>query len=278
VVLETKGRSAMRNTNVELNDRNHLVWSVASALEIIEILGNRGRPMAVSLIARIAKRPKSSVHRMLSTFTQLGFVEQMQDTGHYRLTIKLWSLASGALHGRDFVEAARPHLDKLMLSTAETVHLAVLEGFEVIYMHKAENPRSIRVQTRVGSRAPAFCTATGRAIVAFHPQAQNLILRRPRPARTEYTTTDADELREIFNEIAMHGVSITRRENHPEIGGIAAPIRDYTGNVIASAGVALPAFRMDEQWIERCVPLVRSVAAKISNELGFRDKTVRTEH
>src|SRR5690606_8126381 len=113
-----------------------------------------------------------------------------------------------------------------------------------------------------------WSTATGRAIIAFLPHVADAVLKGRLVPNTPHTVTDPTKIRTLLAEVARKGVAISKRENHPEMGGIAAPIRQHTGEVIASCGVAIPSFRMDRRLIERCTPLVIRAANAISEELG----------
>lgn len=243
--------------------------SVTSTFNLLEIMGRRDRAMAVSELARVMGRAKSSVHRMLTTLILCGYVEQETEHGRYRLTTKLWRVGSSAFHNRDLVDIARHELEQLMVSSDETVHLAILDSDCVVYIHKVESPRSIRVQTRIGAEAPSVSTATGRALLAHRPAVLEAVLSKPVRQRTEDTITDPDRILEEIQNVISAGYSVTKRENHPEMGGIAAPIFDFSGDVIASTGVAIPIFRMNDELVERCVPLVRKAAMRISQNLGF---------
>lgn len=252
-------------------DRNHFVASVAGCLELLEVFGSTRGPMSLTSLAAATNRPKSTVHRALSTLISSGFVEQDAQTSHYRLTLKLWRIGMSVLSDLDIVKVARPHLEKLMVATDETVHLSMLDpSGDVIYVAKVESPRSIRVQTQLGKLNRSWSTATGRAIIAFRPEVADKVLASPLKPNTPMTVTDPDRIRTFLAEVAKKGVAIAKGENHPEMGGIAAPIRQHSGDVIASCGVAIPVFRMDRRLVERCVPLVLEAASAISTELGYR--------
>ena len=225
--------------------------------------------MSLSAIVKASGRPKGTVHRMLSTLVNTGFVTQDPTTSQYSLTLKLWRLGAGAVGNVDVVKVARPWLEKLVAATDETVHLTVLDpSGAIIYVSKVESPRSIRVQTQIGQLSPAWCTATGRALLAFNPDTAERVLSRPLEPRTPKTVTDPKKIRAALKEVEAKGYSVTRSENHPEMGGIAAPVRDHTGAVVAACGVAIPVFRMTRELVERCIPHVLGAAAAISAELG----------
>lgn len=257
-------------------DRNHLIASVAGTLELLEVFSQKPGPLPLGAFVEATKRPKSSVHRMLATLMNLGFVEQVQETGKYRLTLKLWRLGMPALADLDILKVSRPHLEALMAAADETVHLAVLDpSGSVVYVAKVESPRSIRVQTQVGKLNPAWCTATGRSLLAFHPAQVDKILSQPLKPLTPKTVTDPQRIRALLAEVAARGYAVTKGENHPEMGGIAAPIRDHTGQVTAACGVAIPVFRMDEKLVQRCIPLVMKTACAISSALGYQSQQQR---
>lgn len=249
--------------------RPGMTGSILKTFEVLEVFGRKWKPLTLSELCKETGRPKSSLHRILATLVEAGVVEQTGE-GHYRLTLKLWRIGVLALTEIDVMQVARPHLERLSRAADETVHLAVLEeGGGVVYLAKVESPRSIRVQTQVGKVSPSWCTATGRAILAFTPDIRDEVLAQPKEKRAPATVTDPQELRAILDDVAQTGYAITQGENHPEMGGIAAPIRNHSGKVVASCGIAIPIFRMDQKLIERTTPLVLDTAAKISEELGY---------
>ncbi len=252
-------------------NRNRLIASAASTLAVLEVLGGARDGLPLRAVVERTGRPKATVHRMLSTLVNTGFVAQDSVSGGYRLTLKLWRSGTGAVRDLDLVKTARLWLERLVSDTGETPHLALLDpSGGVVYISKVESPQSIRVQTQIGQISPSWCTATGRALLAFDPAAADKVLAAPLEARTSKTVTDPRRIRLFLRDIAAKGYSVTKSENHPEIGGIAAPIRDHAGNVIASSGVAIPAFRMDRELVDRCVPHVLKAAAGISADLGYQ--------
>lgn len=252
-------------------NRNQLIASAAGTLQILEIIGASRGAMSLSSIVQASGRPKGTVHRMLATLVNTGFVEQDADTGLYGLTLKLWRLGAGEVGNIDVVKVARPWLEDLVAKTDETVHLAVLEpSGGIIYVSKVESPRSIRVQTQIGQVGPSWCTATGRSLLAFHPAAAERVLSRKLEARTPKTVTDPKRIRAALREVAQRGYAVTCGENHPEMGGIAAPVRDHNGTVVAACGLGIPVFRMSRELVERCIPQVVGCAARISAEMGHQ--------
>jgi len=270
--MSSGSRTRKRGTaEVRAANRNHLIASAAATLDVLEFIGQSGRAMTLTAVAEATGKPKGTVHRMLATLVNTGYLQQDPDNSQYSLTLKLWRLGAAAVGRLDVVKVARPWLERLVAETDETVHMSVLDvSGGIVYISKVESPRSIRVQTQIGQLSPAWCTATGRSILAFNPAAAERVLAVPLQARTPKTVTDPRRIRAVLKEIAIAGYAVTRAENHPEMGGIAAPIRDHAGMVIAAVGVGVPDFRMSRELVERCVPHVVEAAARISSELGFR--------
>ena len=252
-------------------DRNRFIASAAGTYELLEIFGANPGALSLTTLATKARRPKSSVHRGLSTLINVGFVEQDPETSLYRLTLKLWRIGMAAVGDLDLVKVARPHLEALMSAADETVHLSMFDpSGDVIYVAKVESARSIRVQTQLGKLNPSRLTATGRAMLAFREDVAEKVLARPLKPSTPLSIVDPDRIRVLLADVVRKGVAITKGENHVEMGGVAAPIRDHNGEAVASCGVAIPVFRMDRKLVDRCVPLVIEAAAAISVKLGYQ--------
>ena len=270
--------SAMRNTTKKIVrepktalDRNHMIGSVASTMEVLEIFSRSDEKMIpLQAFVEATGRPKSSVHRMLATLVNLGYLEQPPGASSYRLTLKLWRLGLAGLRGFDLPTVARSDLQTLMQETNETVHLSVPEpNGEIVYISKFESPRSIKVQTQLGLRVPAWCTATGRAILAYRPDLQEAVFSRPFTPLTDATETDPDKVRAILKKVVRNGYSVARGERHPEMGGLAAPIRDHAGDIVAACGIAAPLFRMSAQFVLQHVDSVLRAADSISAAMGY---------
>jgi DNA-binding IclR family transcriptional regulator len=253
------------------NRRSGGMGSVLKTFDVLEVFGREREPLTFAKLLSEVRQPKSSLHRILSTLIQAGVLDQ-DDRGRYRLTLKLWHIGVSAVDNIDFLQLVHPHLVTLSRGADETVHLAVFEpGGGIVYLAKVESPRSIRVQTQIGKVSPSWCTATGRALLAFDPEMREKVLAQPKQKFTPLTVTDTDELNRILDKVVEQGYAVTKGENHPEMSGIAAPIRDHTGRVVASCGVAIPAFRMDDKLVAHCTRLVLESVSKMSAELGYRD-------
>ncbi|MEO8203994.1 MAG: IclR family transcriptional regulator [Betaproteobacteria bacterium] len=274
--MSTAARAVKRKAGEPRSaNRNHLIASAAATLDVLEVISAAGGPTTLTAVVEATGKPKGTVHRMLATLVNTGYLAQDRDTSQYSLTLKLWRLGAAVVGRLDAVKVARPWLERLVAATDETVHMSMLDlSGGIVYVSKVESPRSIRVQTQIGQVSPAWCTATGRSILAFNPSIADRVLSGPIAPRTPQTVTDPKRIRAALRGVATAGYAVTRAENHPEVGGIAAPVRDHAGMVIASIGIGVPTFRMTRELETYCVPHVVRAAAGISFELGYQPDDV----
>jgi len=158
--------STMQSTN------KYTVQVIDRALAILEVLADDGPALTLAELAGRIRLPKSTVLRLLNVLQQHRLVARDSRSGNYRLGLKLMELGTSAASQLDFVERARPHLNRLMATTGETVFLSVLDGTDALVVDRVESARTIRVPLSAGGRAPAYCTANGKALLAFLPEAE----------------------------------------------------------------------------------------------------------
>ncbi len=249
--------------------------SVRNAARVLREFG-RGEPqLGVSDLARRLGIAKSTAHRIAHTLAAEGLLERAEDTGRYRLSVAMQVLGASAqtaslLHG-----AATPVLDQLRNLTKETVQLAVLDGREVVYVERRESPHTVRLFGRIGHRAPAHCTGTGKLLLAFLPpdELERRLDGMRLVRRTPYTITSADALRAELDQIRVRGWAENVNESEMGVASISAPIRDRSGLVIAAVSVAGPVPRVNGENLRRFAGPISHAAAQISHRLagGFGD-------
>lgn len=255
------------------HNKNECIQSVIGALSVLELMGELGRALSLGEIANTLSRPKGSVHRVLSTLMLAGYVRQNPETTRYEITLKAWRIGASAIRGLDVVDVSKPVMGRLSMDSGETAHLALLDFTgDVVYVSRVESPQSLSVQTRVGQLSPSWCTATGRCLLAFNQDVAERVLSQPLRPKTSNTLTDSNSIRRELNEARRRGYCVTRAENHPELGGIAAPVFDHTGKVVAACGVGVPAFRLNDQLEKKIIPLVVKAASEISLALGYSEQ------
>jgi DNA-binding IclR family transcriptional regulator len=171
----------------------------------------------------------------------------------------------------DVSNQARPYLYELREKTNETVHLAILDGTEIMYVYNLESTQAIRMRSDLGVRKPAYCTAEGQAILAFQPpEVVDRVIQQGLVARTPQTITDPAKLLKALSVVRQRGCAIEDEESEIGMRSISAPIRNDAGEVVASVGVAGPVTRMSKKAIATFVPHVIETADLVSRRLGYR--------
>ena len=180
------------------------VQSIARIFTIIEVLAAHPGGISLQQLAAESGLAKSTAHRLLASLIQLGYAVQDSFTTHYRLTLKMFELSSGIVNDMDVMGVARPHLDRLANRTGEAVHLVIRDGAEIVYIYKAE-ASSMRMSSRVGMRAPMYCTGVGKAILASltYDEIEQIWKQGSHSKLTEHTITSLPRLLEQLAAIGL---------------------------------------------------------------------------
>jgi DNA-binding IclR family transcriptional regulator len=222
--------------------------SVARAMAILEIIG-RHKALTGTKINELLGFHRSTTYRLLGTLRQLKYVRKDEYSGLFVLTPKVLKLASAVTERQDITSAARPFLEQLHEKTQETVHLAILDERELVYLDKLESTRNLRVvmSSQKGLHAPLYCTGIGKVLLAWldHEDFEDYLGNTPFTRFTEYTLTDAEAIRREAEEIRMQGYASDREEHELGVFCVAAPIRGARGRVAAALSVSLPSVRLD---------------------------------
>lgn len=249
-----------------------ILRSVDNALRLLEAFTIDRPELGVTELSRMLGFGKSTVHRLLATLLVRGYVVKNPRTEKYFLGLRAFEVGSCAANQRTAREVAAPFLQHLMTASKETVHLGVFDGWEVVYIDKIESQQTLQINSRVGLRAPIHCTALGKALLAFRPEEELVrFLRRRLRRYTARTLTDPTALRKELAAIKAKGYALDNEEFELGLKCIAAPLRDYTGEVVASVGIAGAAVRLLEERMDALINLVRLTAQRISAALGFKD-------
>lgn len=246
------------------------VQSVERAMAVLSALGRAGRPLSIRELAQEAALPRPTLYRLLTTLQASGAVTPAGD-GFIIGPRILW-LASRRLLQTDLRAVSRPYLLELRDRTRETVHLAVLEQGQVVYVDKVEAPGPLRMASTVGAIAPAHCTALGKAMLAALAQDQvdEIVARHGLRRRTARTITDPAVLHEELAAVRARGYAIDDVENEEGIRCAAAAVWGHLGGLAGGVSVSGAATTMTLARIRREVgPLVRETARRISRAMGW---------
>lgn len=239
--------------------------TLVKGLQVLEALARSEKPLGVSELATMLEMGKSNVHRLLQTLVDLRYAIKDEATSEYAASLKVWHLGNQRPMRLAIQQVAQTKMMALLDSTRETVHLSVLEGREVLYVHKLESPEPVRAYSEVGGRAPAHCVATGKAILAWQPERALAELATSGLVRhTPNTIVDAQAFLAEMERVRSQGYAVNRGEWRESVWGIAAPIRDAGGTVIAALGISGPASRIKPARIKSFATQVREAADAVS--------------
>jgi len=243
--------------------------SVAAAIKLLKAFTEDETEFGISGLAKRLGLAKSTIHRLTTTLVADGLLEQDPQSGKYRLGIALFRLGALVRRRMDVSNEARPFLFDLRKKTNETVHLAILDGTEIMYVYYLESTQAIRMRSDLGGRKPAYCTAEGQAILAFGPSdVVDRVTRGGLRARTPQTITDAGKLAKALALVRQRGYAMDDEESEIGMRCIAAPIRNDGGEVVAAVGVAGPVSRLTKKTLASFAPHVIGTAAAISARIG----------
>jgi IclR family pca regulon transcriptional regulator len=249
---------------------NLFVGSVGKCFDILEILNEARVPLTLTEIVKISGMNKSTVQRFTHTLKMLGYIAQHPLTRSYILSSKMLRFGETILSTDPVREIAQPHLGKLNQACKETVNLVKLEGRDIIYVSRFSGLHPVSVNLHIGSRLPAFCTAGGRAILAFMPEEEALEILHSdkRTAMTAHTTTDIAALLLILRKVRTTGYALNDQEAFIGDISIAAPIFNSARVPVGAINIAVPYPRWTVTQSERkLAPLSLEYSRRISNEL-----------
>lgn len=245
--------------------------SVTSALQLLKIFSVDDTELGISALAKELGVAKSTAHRLAVTLAAEGFLEQNSDNGRYRLGLALFELGTLVRRRMDVSTLGLPLLGALRDTTQESIHLAVLAQQDIVYLYNLESSQAVGTKSYLGMRRPAFCTSEGRVLLAFGPPEQAaMVLKEGGVARTANTVTDSKLLARVLDEVRQSGYAIDDEESEVGMRGLAAPVRDATGRVIAAVGLSAPMQRLTKKDLRKLVPQVVATADGISARMGFR--------
>ncbi|TAL86642.1 MAG: IclR family transcriptional regulator [Candidimonas sp.] len=229
-----------------------------------------GQARTLEQIAELVQLTRSNTHRTLQTLSHAGYIERDSDSGGYRCTLKMFELGAVQLAHMDVRKFAPPFMRTLADATAETVHLSVLDGLDVVYIDKLDSPKPIRAYSVIGGRAPAYAVATGKALLAF--QTPDYIDRYADRLRqhTPATQISIKALKSELSKISRVGYAINRGEWRDGVGGVAVPIFNGLGKSIAALGISGPLQRLTVAKMAELAPLVLQAARELSRDMGYR--------
>jgi len=253
---------------------NGTIKSIVKAGRVIDLMAASAKPLTLTAIAKETGMAKSTLHGILSTLVEIGYVSQSAENDQYSLSVHMFEIGSSVSNSWNERQIAIPYMQRILEQTGETVHMAVLSDGEVLYIHKQESSRSIQIVTANGVKLPAHCTGLGKALLSGLQPAEvlQIVDSKGMQRLTEHTITSYDALMDELARVRQQGYSVDNQEFMDGLRCIAVPIYTHSGKVTAAISIAGPLSRMRDEDFEFNKKCLLTAAREISKKLGYTNE------
>ena len=251
-----------------------VVPAVIRALDILELFLDRPQLSARDVAERL-DLPRTTVHELLVTLVaRSSLISVPGQPVQYRLGLPVFQLGAAFAGRLDLVREAQSVAREVAAACDEAVHVAVLDGADVVYLVKVDSTHPVRMVSGVGLRLPAHCTAVGKVLLAsLGPAGLDAVLNGGAlPGMTPESITDPDRLREHLERVRTGGVAVDNGESDSAMRCVAAGVRAHSGATIAAMSAPAPIFRWTPKAREEWPGLVREGAATLSARMGYESR------
>ena len=263
VLLKTKTKTA---------DRSPQVQSLTRALVILEILADHDSGLSLTELAGLASLPTSTTHRLLTTLENKRFVRFNRSTNLWSVGVQSFVVGNAFARSRNFVPLAKMFMRHLMDQSGETVNLATQDNEEIVYLAQVECREMMRAFVRPGSRAPMYCSAVGKALLAAQPENElgRAIRQRHHTAGSPGAILLTPEFINVLNEVRRCGYALDDEEQSIGMRCVASVIYDENGGPLAAISVSGPSARITKERIPILGALVNKTCRDITADFGGR--------
>jgi len=262
-----KARADKRGEKGDEPRSSLFVGSTEKAFQVLHAFDGPRRYMTLADIARAADLDRSATQRLVYTLETLGYLKRIEGTRNYGLSSKVLQFSHSYLKANELIDKASPYLLDMSRNLGETCNLHELDGHEVVFVARFPGRHLIHIDFVIGSRLPAYFTASGIAILSALPEEvrHDLLKRTTLEPLTPYTITDPDKLLEQVRVAATRGYSIQVNQSVMGDISVAAPIIDEHGRAVAAVNVSVPTTRWTKESAEaELVQHVHVAATSIS--------------
>ena len=253
------------------------VQSLDRTFDILELLANEQNGYNLVQISEKLNLPKSTVHRLIGVLLQREFVRKSQDTNRYRLGPGFIGLCSHYLNSLELKTESSPFMEELSETTGNVVFLAIRQNDKMVYIDSKEQINSLRKYAIIGQQKPLYCTSLGKALLIglTDDEIRALLAKEPFEKRGPNTHMNIESLLQDIRECRRRGWALDNQEAEPAINCVAAPIRDYRGQVIAAISTSWILAQHPEMIPEEIAEKVKRQASNISFNMGYTGGTTR---
>ncbi len=256
------------------DEKSNNVKSVMKALLIMEELDKSGE-LSIGDLSERMLMDKATVHRLINTIKDAGYVNQNPDNKRYSNSLKLLAMGNRVMEKSGVKHIARPYVEELARKTGETINLGIRVGNKIIYVDKLESSSTIKVGLGIGVSVPSYCSGLGKAILAFtpEPELKEIIDSITFEGFTDHSIIDSGLFMKELEKIKQKGYSVDDEEYVDGLICFGAPIFDFHGKPIAAISVSCPKYRYDEEkHLHLYTGLAVEAAGSISNRMGYKSE------
>ena len=249
---------------------DYYIESIKRAIQILNSFTIKEKELGVTELSKKLMLHKSTIHRILITLEDEGFIIKNQSTQKYHLGLKLFELGHIVQNQMEIRSISLPVMKIFAEKTQESVDLNVISEGKRVSIEKIESSQDIRKIIQIGKILPLYCGGSGKALLAFLPDKEigMFVMQEKLVKLGPNTITDPKKLKEHLNQIRKNGYAISFEERVLGSVSIGAPIFDHSGKVVASLSVSGPISRFDKKKISLFVSLIKEATEKISSLLG----------
>lgn len=238
------------------------------AIEVLELFARQGPELRVTDVSSSLGLPKPTVYRIMTTLMSKGFLEQC-DGNTYRLGIRLFEVGQAAVRHMNVRQVALPVMKRVAAQVDESVTLYVRSGGERVCVEMVESSQPLRHFTEVGKRLPLHAGAAGKVFLAYMDEAEvSGYIAQGLERYTDTTLTGDELIRELVRVREMECAE-SLAERASGVHSVAAPIRDFTGAVVAALAISGPSVRFPPERMRDLSRVVKDAALEISRALGY---------
>ena len=258
--------------NHQTNEERNFINSLARGLSILEVFDLANPKMGISDLSRKTGLSKSTVFRFVHTLRNLGYIIPVGEENKYTLGPKVLTLGFAVLSSLELRELAQPYLRELSREVKETVNLAVLDGWRLIYIDRIKTHQIVNINLHVGSRLELYNTAMGRVLAAFQDEdwlSTYLNYLKTLPEANEYWKDNGKKLYKIMEEVRKNNFAINNEELTPGLRSVAAPVRNRKGRIVGAVNIAVSSsFYSLPKLKQDLISPLRKITQAISEALG----------
>jgi DNA-binding IclR family transcriptional regulator len=250
-------------------ENNYLLHSVRNAMKILRLFSAERPELGITEISQLLDLRKSTAHRLVKILTEHGFMEKTEKGSKYQLGLAILGLSGVITTNEEILKESVAILENLVDQLGEAAHVSVLEGTDIVYLHKVECRHPVRLLSYIGRRNPAFCTSSGQVLLAYLKEDMlDASLPQELHPLGPNTITDKDALKRKLAEIRKQGFSIAVEELHEGAVSMAVPVRDFTGEVVAAITMVGPTQRIQENQYDTYIDILKKAGEKLTRQLG----------